>query len=324
MRAGGAGTVGSISVRGKRTATQISTRCADDSDRVGSALDASPSRPLSSTPRNSSRRRLRPSVFRDAPHCQRAATPVRGVTRRCASARAVVPTTRGRTGRVLRRPVRASPLPLLNGADRGGYAAASTHRCEPTLPLPGRSAGDQAGPAPEGRLVGVRAGGAGSVGSISVRGKRTVAPMSAGYGCGSDCGDAVVDHTSSLPSVLRFPTALRRYRSSPPCVLGSPHYLLPPSLALRDTSRVLSFPVLLATKFRCLPKYPAWGRRFSEKLDRASSPGWAATSKARPTVPATPGEDTDGDDPAKNLGLHPPHAPPSNTPPGIHGRALQR
>jgi len=324
MRAGGAGTAGSISVRGKRTATPISARCADASDRVGYALDASPSRPLSSTPPKSSRRRSRPSVLGDAPHCQRAATPVRGVICRCASARVVVPTTRGRTGHVRRRPARASPLPLLNGSDRGGSAAASTHRCEPTGPLPGRSAGDQATPAPEGRLVGVRAGGAGSVGSISIRRKRTVAPMSAGYGCGSSCGGAVGDHTSSLPSVLRFPTARRRYRSSPPCILGSPHYLLPPSLALRDTSRVLSFPVLLAKKDHRLPKYPAWRRRFSEKLDRASSPGWSATSKARPTVPATPGEDTDGEDPAKNLGLHRPHAPPSTAPPEIHGRALQR
>jgi len=57
-------------------------------------------------------------------------------------------------------------------------------------------------------------------------------------------------------------------------------------------------------------------------FDRASSPGWAATSKASTTVPATPGEDTDGDDPANNLSVHPPHAPPSITPPRIPGRAL--
>jgi len=63
---------------------------------------------------------------------------------------------------------------------------------------------------------------------------------------------------------------------------------------------------------------------FFENFDRASSPGWAATSKAPPTVPATPGEDTDGDEPANNLGLHPPHAPPSITQPEIPGRALQR
>jgi len=222
-----------------------------------------------------------------------------------------------------RRPARASPLPLLNGADRGGSAAPSTHRCEPSCPPPGWSVGDQSAPAPEGRLVSVRAGGAGYVGSISGRRKRTAAPMSAGYGCGSGCGGAVGDHAPSSPSVLRFPTASLRYRSSPPCVWCAPDYLLPRFLALRDTSRVLSFPVLVATKYRCLPKYSAWGWRFSKKLDRASSPGWAATSKAAPTVPATPGEDTDGDDPAKNLGLHPPHAPPSITPPGIHGRALQ-
>ena len=302
----------------------MSSRRGADFNRVDDALDPSPSKTQSSTPPTRRRRRRRPFGRGDALRCQRAAAPVRGVNRRCASARAVVHTARGRTGRVRRRPAPASPLPLLNGADRGGSAAASTHRCEPTRPLPWRSAGDQAAPAPEGRLVGVRAGGAGSVGSIWARGKRTVAPMSAGYGCGSDCCGDVGDHTLSLPSVLRFPTARRRYRSSSPYVLGSPNYLLPPSLALCDTSHVLSFPVLLATKYRCLPRYPAWGRRFSEKLDRASSPGWAATSKARPTVPARPGEDTDGVDPAKNLGLRPPHAPPSITPPGIHGSALQR
>jgi len=50
---------------------------------------------------------------------------------------AVVPTTRGRTGRVSRRPARASPLPLLKTTDRGGSAAPSTHGCEPFHPLRG-------------------------------------------------------------------------------------------------------------------------------------------------------------------------------------------
>jgi len=248
MRAGGARTVGSISSPQKRRATPTIANGDAEFDRVGDALDASPSRPLSSTPPKSSRRRLRPSVLGDAPHCQRAETPFRGVTCRCSSARVVVPTTRGRTGRVRRHPARASPLPLLNGADREGSAAASTHRCETTRPLPGRSAGDQAAPYPEGLLVGVRAGGAGSVGSFSVRGKSTAAPMSAGYGCGSDCGGAVGDLMPSLASVLRLLTSRCRYRSSPPCVLGSHQYLRPPSLELRDTSRVLPFLILLATE----------------------------------------------------------------------------
>jgi len=61
--------------------------------------------------------------------------------------------------------------------------------------------------------------------------------------------DSVVDAADapSSPSVLRFPTARRRYRSGHSCVLRSPHYLLPLYLALRDTSRVLSCPVLVAT-----------------------------------------------------------------------------
>jgi len=71
------------------------------------------------------------------PRCQRAPMSFRGVTRHRARARAVVPRTRGRTGRVRRRPSRASPLPLLNGADRGGSAASGTHCCEPSHLLRG-------------------------------------------------------------------------------------------------------------------------------------------------------------------------------------------
>jgi len=71
-------------------------------------------------------------------------------------------------------------------------------------PPPGWSAWDRSAPAPEGRLVGVRAGGAGYVGSISVQGKRTAAPMSAGCGCGSDCGGVVRDHASRARSIICF------------------------------------------------------------------------------------------------------------------------
>jgi len=94
--------------------------------------------------RLSRRRRRRATAIVDdrpspgmPPRCQRASITFRSVTRRRARARAVVPTTQGRTGRVRRRPARASPLPLLNGADRGGFAAASMHRSEPALPLRG-------------------------------------------------------------------------------------------------------------------------------------------------------------------------------------------
>jgi len=138
-RAGGAGSVGSISGREKATATPTSACRAAESDRVDDALDLSPSATQSSTPQPQRRRFRGPSVPGDAPRYQRAAIPVRGVTRRRASSRAVVPTTRGRAGRVCRRPERASPLPLLNEADRGGSAAPSTHRCEPYHPLRGRA-----------------------------------------------------------------------------------------------------------------------------------------------------------------------------------------
>jgi len=115
----------------------MSARRAAKSDRVDDALDRSPSATQSSMPPTRRRRRRRPSVPGDAPRGHRASIPFRGVTRRRASARAVVPTTRGRTGRVRRRQAWASPLPLLNGADRGGSAAPSTHRTEPSHTLRG-------------------------------------------------------------------------------------------------------------------------------------------------------------------------------------------
>jgi len=127
-RAGGAGSIGTISGLGKRTATPMSARRAAESDRVDDALDRSPSATQSSTPQPKRRRSRGPSVPGDAPRCQRASTPFRGVTCRRARARAVVLTTRGRTGLARRRPARASPLPLLNRPDRGGFAAASMHR----------------------------------------------------------------------------------------------------------------------------------------------------------------------------------------------------
>jgi len=115
----------------------MSARRAAKSDLVDDALDRSPSATQSSTPQSQRRRRRGLSVPGDAPRCARASFPFRGVYRQCARARAVVPTTRGLTGHVRRRPARASPLPFLNGADRGGFAAASVHRSEPALPLRG-------------------------------------------------------------------------------------------------------------------------------------------------------------------------------------------
>jgi len=132
-RAGGAGCVGSISGWGKRTATPMSARRAAKSDRV-----------IGRRQRLSRRRRNRNAAVlenRPSPRMPRSANTrpsfFRGVTRRGARARANVPTTRGLTGRVRRRPARASPLLLLNGANRGGSVAPSTHRCEPYHPLRG-------------------------------------------------------------------------------------------------------------------------------------------------------------------------------------------
>jgi len=71
------------------------------------------------------------------PRCQSAPISFRGVTCHRTRARAGVPRTRGRTGRVRRLPSRTSPLPRLDGADRGGSAAPGTHRCEPSHLLRG-------------------------------------------------------------------------------------------------------------------------------------------------------------------------------------------
>jgi len=116
-RSGGAGTVGSMSGRRKRTVTPMSARRAAECDQFNEALDRSPSATQSSMLPKWRRRRRQPSVLGDAPRCQRATTPLRGVTRRRDSARAVVPTTRGQTGLVRRRPSRASPHPCRGKED---------------------------------------------------------------------------------------------------------------------------------------------------------------------------------------------------------------
>jgi len=137
MRAGCAGSLGLIWHRGKETATPMTARRARKSYYVNDALYRSPSTAQSSTPSTRRRRLRRPSVLGDAPKCERASITSRGVTCRWASARAVLSTTQGRKGLMRQRPARASPLPLLNGADRRGSAAPSTHRCEPSHPLRG-------------------------------------------------------------------------------------------------------------------------------------------------------------------------------------------
>ena len=120
MRACSAGSVCRISHRGKRTATPITAHGVPKLNRVGDALARSPLSPQLWPPSTRRRRLRQPFVLGDAPRCQQATIPVRGVTRCRARARAVVTTTRGRTGRVHRHPARASPLPLVDGADRGG------------------------------------------------------------------------------------------------------------------------------------------------------------------------------------------------------------
>jgi len=191
MRAGGAGSVGSISGWGKRTVTPMSARRAAECDRVDDALDRSPSATQSSTPQPQCRRCRGPSVPGDAPRCQRASIPFRGVTRRCARARAVVPTTRGRTGRVGHGTGVGPPLPQ---RIRPWRLCRRVHASLQAGPPPrGRGAGHESSPAQEGRLVATRAGGACSVGSISAWQKRTATPLSASRAAECDRVDDALD-----------------------------------------------------------------------------------------------------------------------------------
>jgi len=204
-RAGGAGSVGSISGWGKRTATPMSARRAAECDRVDDALDRSLSAPQSSTPPSS--RTIRPrgcpalptrvhpfqgrhpspcSCPRGRSHNKgtngpRAPTPGTGV--------APPPPQRSRPWRLCRRKhvsLRAGPPP------------------------PGRGAGHESAPAPDGRLVATRAGGAGSVGSISGWGKRTATPMTARRAAECDRVDEALDRSPSEPQSSTPPTPRRR------------------------------------------------------------------------------------------------------------------
>jgi len=71
-------------------------------------------------------------------------------------------------------------------------------------------------------------------------------PITASYDCGFDRGGAAGDHAPSSPSVLRLSMARRRYRIILLVSCDRPNICFL-SLALRNTSRVLSFPVLVAT-----------------------------------------------------------------------------
>jgi len=73
-----------------------------------------------------------------------------------------------------------------------------------------RGAGHESAPTPERRLVPTRAGEAGSVGSISGRGKRTVTPMSARRAAKSFGVDDAVYCSPSATEFSRLPTRLRR------------------------------------------------------------------------------------------------------------------
>jgi len=85
-------------------------------------------------------------------------------------------------------------------------------------PPPGRGAGHESAPALEGRLVVTRAGGAGSVGSILGRKKRTATPMSPRRAAECDRVDDALDRSPPATPESTPPTRRRRRRQ--PCVPG--------------------------------------------------------------------------------------------------------
>jgi len=144
-------------------------RRAAECDRVDDALDRSPSAPQSPTPPTRRSRRRRPSVPGDAPALPARFHPFHG--------RHPSPFPRPRrrphdkgTNRP-RAPTPgtgvAPPPPQRSRPWRLGRPRHASLRA--VSPPPGRSADHQSAPTQEGRLVAERAGGAGSVGSISVR-----------------------------------------------------------------------------------------------------------------------------------------------------------
>jgi len=104
---------------------------------------------------------------------------------------------RRRQVKTLGRPALASPFPVPDVADCRGSAAPGTHRVDPSTTPPGPGAVCQSAPAPEGRFVAMRAGGARAVGSISSPRKRRVTPTIA---IGDAELDRVGDALDALPS----------------------------------------------------------------------------------------------------------------------------
>jgi len=78
--------------------------------------------------------------------------------------------------KTLWRPALASPFPILDVADCRGSAAPGAHRVDPSATFSGPGAVRQSAPSPEGRFVAVRAGRAGTVGSLSSPRKRRAMP----------------------------------------------------------------------------------------------------------------------------------------------------
>jgi len=150
-----------------------------------------------------------------------------------------------------------APSPRKRGRP-GRSAAPSTHRCEPSQPLQGGAlVSNQRPPKRDDSLPRVPAVPVPSARSqFAGRRQRRRCPLVAQP-------NAIASTTPLIGRCQRLSrrcrrraviavgfevhAGRRRYRSGLSCVLRSPHYLLPLSLALRDTSRVLSCPVLVTT-----------------------------------------------------------------------------
>jgi len=99
--------------------------------------------------------------------------------------------------KALGRPAFASPFPIVDVSDCRGSAALGAHRGGPSTTPPGPGAVFQSAVAPERRFVAMRAGGAGTVGSISSPRKRRAMPTIA---IGDAESDRVGDPLDASPS----------------------------------------------------------------------------------------------------------------------------
>jgi len=197
----------------------MTARRAAECDRVDNALDRSPLAPQSSTPPSS--RTVHPRGCHALPT---RVHPFQGHHQSPCPCQRGGPRDNGTNGPRAPTPGTgvAPPPPQWSRPWRLCRHKHTSLRAGP--PPPKRGVGNESAPAPEGRLVATRAGGAGSVGLISGWGKRTATPMTARRAAECDRVDDALDRSPSAPQSSTPPTPRRRRRR--PSVPGDARALL--------------------------------------------------------------------------------------------------